>query len=383
MNMTKESKIIIIITIILSIVFLVGFGWGHATVRTYKLEKETKFTDTDNNYVFSEDEFAKTLKKYPDIDILALYDKIASDDMKILDYGSFAPMPGIEGTKSIDIETGELGICTSMTPQGVTIAENYLITSAYDHDKNHNSVLYIQDLNTHDLLKTIVLDGKPHVGGITYDYDNKNLWVCGHKNNKAEVFSITLEKLLSYDLDKGESIEYEQRIALSQVNRASYISYDNRSIYVGFFNPRGTGNVERYDLDEKGNFAGDEIVDKITNELTVLGDAVFGEETLEKIQGMTIYRDYTILSQSYGPKGSKLFIFKNDPERTLYKEEDAITEFAMPSHLEQISQHDGRLYMVFESAARAYRHRSDDVLDRVLSIDLESFIKLVVESEDE
>lgn len=382
--MTKESKFILLITTLLSIIFLVGFGWGTATLDDFREEVRTLLTDTDNNFIYSEKEFATTLEKYPGVDTLALYNRLETEDIEYLDYGAFAPVPGIEGTKSLDIQSGEIGMCTSMTPQGVTVAKDYLITSAYDHDKHHNSVLYIQDLGTHELIKTIVLDGKPHVGGITYDSDNDRIWVCGHKNKKAEVFSIDLEKMLKYDLEKEKApIEYVQRVMLGEITRASYITYDNRSIYVGFFNPSGFGSVQRYEIDEDGILIGDEIVDKVTNELNILGNAITGQETLEKIQGMAIYDKYTILSQSYGPKSSKMYIFENDKNRTMFKKEEAIAEFNMPAHLEQISEHDGRLYMIFESSSRAYRNKSDDVIDRVLSIDIRGFVKLMLENEYE
>ncbi|MBT9263186.1 hypothetical protein ACI3PL_14930, partial [Lacticaseibacillus paracasei] len=66
---------------------------------------------------------------------------------------------------------------------------------------------------------------------------------------------------------------------------------------------------------------------------------------------------------------------------TIFRASDAIDTFDMPSHLEQISTHDGRMYMMFESAAYAYRHRSTNQLDRVLSMNLEGFVQLVLKEE--
>nr|WP_225354146.1 hypothetical protein [Lacticaseibacillus saniviri] len=49
----------------------------------------------------------------------------------------------------------------------------------------------------------------------------------------------------------------------------------------------------------------------------------------------------------------------------------------MPSHLEQISNHQGRLYTIYESSAYAYRKTSHDHIDRVVSLDLKDFITLI------
>lgn len=56
-----------------------------------------------------------------------------------------------------------------MTPQGMTLTENYLLISAYCYDHRHHSVIYVLDRQTGIHLKTIPLPDLPHAGGLAYD----------------------------------------------------------------------------------------------------------------------------------------------------------------------------------------------------------------------
>lgn len=62
-----------------------------------------------------------------------------------------------------------------MCPQGLTFAENYLLISAYDTYNEENSVIYVMDKTSKELLTVIVLPNKTHAGGITYD--GENIWI--------------------------------------------------------------------------------------------------------------------------------------------------------------------------------------------------------------
>lgn len=381
-KLKKESIFILIVTFVLTLIFLLVFGWGEANIEIYTYEPKTNLVETNSDPVYSEKNFAKTLQEYPEVNDLTLFEDIVNNDEPTIDYSDIPVMPGLKATKTLNNLSKTTEMCTSMTPQGVTIAEDYLITSAYDSHGIHNSVLYVQDINTNELIKTIVLKGKLHVGGIAYNNKSKELWVCGRRKNKAEIFSIKLEDIEKYDFNKkNKPIKYNQRVLLNNISRASYITYFEDALYVGFFNPLGKGSVKQYLLNEKGEVEGQNSIENLIDKFNILADAISSEDTLEKVQGIAFFEDYSILAQSYGPGESKLYIFNKDLNKSIYHSSDAIAEFIMPSHLEQIHENDGYLYMVFESAANKYRKSSKNKIDRIISIDLEGFIRLVLEEE--
>ena len=381
--MNRTSKWLLGLTVVLTALMLTVFGWGHRNVKHFRLEPTTNLTATNTDSVYSEANFEQTMKKYRDFDTLALIDRVQGNTATSLNYRDFAIIPGLKATRTLNLTSGEIEMCTTMTPQGVTIAGNYLITSAYDHDQQHNSVLYVQDLTTHKLLTTVVLKGHPHVGGITYDPISKQVWVCGRRDGYAEVFSISLNKLVRYNLDTTQApINYTQRVLLGTISRASFITYHDRSLYVGFFNPRRGGNVQRYQLSKSGRIENNTFTYHLKNQLNVFVSAVFRQDILTQIQGMAFYDGYAILSQSYGPGNSKLYIFKEDKTQKTFRKSEAVAVFTMPSHLEQISAHDGRLYTIYESSAYAYRKSSHNHIDRIVSLDLKDFINLVLKGAD-
>jgi len=381
--MNRTSQWLLGLTVLLTLLMLTVFGWGHGNVKRYRLEPTTKLTATNTDSLYSETAFEQTMKKYTDFNTLALIDRVQGDTATSLNYRDFAIIPGLKATRTLNLTSGEIEMCTTMTPQGVTIAGQYLISSAYDHDQQHNSVLYVQDLTTHKLLTTVVLQGHPHVGGITYDPIAKQVWVCGRRDGYAEVFSIALNKLVKYDLDASQApIKYTQRVLLGTISRASFITYHDQSLYVGFFNPRRGGNVQRYQLSKTGRIENNTFTYRLKNQLNVFVSAVFRQDILTQIQGMAFYDGYAILSQSYGPGNSKLYIFKEDKTQRTFRKSEAVAVFKMPSHLEQISAHDGRLYTIYESSAYAYRKNSHNHIDRIVSMDLKDFINLVLKGAD-
>ena len=84
--------------------------------------------------------------------------------------------------------------CTTMVPQGICIAGDYMIISAYDASGQCDSVLYVLS-NTNPAsrkyLTTLVLPNKAHVGGIAFD--GSYLWV----SNGRDVSSIQYTELVN------------------------------------------------------------------------------------------------------------------------------------------------------------------------------------------
>ena len=113
-----------------------------------------------------------------------------------IDYGTYV-VPGLLSTETqVFEEKNSSAICTSMTPQGLAVTEDYLIVSAYCGSKTHNSVLYLIDKKSHEFIKEIVLRNKSHVGGLAYDPIHQNLWIAGMSRGIPQVNAISLLSLI-------------------------------------------------------------------------------------------------------------------------------------------------------------------------------------------
>lgn len=286
-------------------------------------------------------------------------------------------IPGLVETIVPRLDTpGKKSISKSMDPQGVTIAGDYLLISSYSHDETHHSVVYVLDKQSHNYIKTIILKGKPHVGGITYDPIAKNIWVCSStESGQAELVAFSMDKLKSYDMKESyEPIVYDQEITLEGIKKSSYVTYHQNGLYVGYFSVDHKAVLERYEFNDQGVF--DETV-KGKKELIDDNQTLSPEETMHvgtQIQGITFYKDYMLLSRSYGDHHSKILVY-NYKDGDTFLEKDAIKMIEAPPYLEQISVSGDKLYTIFESGTQRFRHKKGmTVVYDVLPLDLEKML---------
>lgn len=352
-----------LIVIILG-VFLGYYGYGYPTQSSFVKEAKPTASKTTVQPILSHNELDDAIDQYEPLQKSLAMD---SKDLPVI--------PGIQNTQTINSHSKKVEICTSMTPQGVATYGDYLFTSSYDHDLIHNSVIYVQSLKTGKLINTIVLQGQPHVGGIAFDPKNEQLWVCGTKDSGPELFSIKLNRLLNYKISDGP-ISYNQRTALGTVHRASFVNYTDNSLFVGFFNPGGEGQVSRLDLNNAGEIIGGNTnLLGADNSVDLFARVLQQQQTIQKAQGLTFSGDYALLSQSYGANTSFLYIFKKNLNQKVFRQQDALKIIPMPSHLEQISSDGNKIYMTFESSNRTYRKTSKQVVDRVVITTLDQLLK--------
>ncbi|MBO0432642.1 hypothetical protein [Enterococcus sp. DIV0660C] len=310
--------------------------------------------------LYSLDEQKKELEKMP-----VFYDLAFSNDKQ--DSGTYV-IPGLLKTETLKANrTGKQEISDEMDPQGITVAEDYVLISAYSHKKDYNSVIYVLDNKTHSYIKTVVLDGNPHVGGIIYDPVNQNIWVCNDKRNTstARISSISLSDLKKYRFSENyEPIEYNQTIDLTDLNKASFIGYKNHALYIGDFSDKRHGKMNRYTLNEQGT------VKQTSDRKIVIEDKPDQTYNINKeIQGVTFYENYILFSQSYGSEKSKILIY-NDEKNSLSLEEDLVKEIEAPPYLEQIYSKENSLYAIFESGTKRFRKNNKIIkVDRVLQLD--------------
>lgn len=359
---------LIVVTAGLSALLIGSFGFGHVDIVKRPGEPATTALTTSTAPLYSTAAIVKRLNHYDDFaELIVPGNDQATAVSETAVVKTFAVQPGLTATRTVNTETGARETCTGMTPQGVTPAGQYLLTTAYDHYKNHNSVLYVQDLNTHRLIKTVVLPGQPHVGGVAYDSTHHEIWLCGRKDGAAALFGLTMTQIERYQESHNKPISYDQVATLGTISRASFVTFHNNSLYVGLFKPYAAGYVQRYTVSKNGIVKGDDS-ESTWSQWRVYTEALTSQHLLRQIQGFALYRGYALLSQSFGKHNSRLYIFKAGTGT--YRQDQALAVFNMPPHLEQISASQGKLYMVFEGAAHAYRHRSGRNFDRIATMDI-------------
>lgn len=221
------------------------------------------------------------------------------------DYGTYV-IPGLKSTKTILTESGtQEAICTSMTPQGLAVTEEYILISAYCHTYTHNSVIYVIDRETHSLVKEVVLQGQPHVGGLAYDSVHGILWYSSNTNGIAQAVSITMEDLEAYSFSgTHRPIRTTQVCSLYGIVRDSFMTFYDGCLYVGCFNKFTESVIACYEVDEEGR-----LVNTLDEALGMSFEMALPLEystISQQVQGMAFYEDQLLLSQSFGPLPQRL-----------------------------------------------------------------------------
>ncbi|MDO5336003.1 MAG: hypothetical protein Q4E89_00885 [Eubacteriales bacterium] len=287
------------------------------------------------------------------------------------EYGTYV-IPGLTSTRTLEIaEGGQIASCSSMTPQGITVTEEYVLISAYCKTKKHNSVIYVLNKKNHRFIKTLVLPGRPHAGGLAYDSIHGRIWYSSHDQGIAQAVSIQLEALKKYHFEREQlPIEVEYTY-LYGVIRDSFLTFYDNSLYVGYFSGTGAGTLVRYEVNDTGGLVTEEerqlamdMVMAIPEDSGVIPPCV---------QGIAFYQGYMLLSQSYGILPSSLSVYKED-KNIYYAEGNELIEYQMPERMEQICVDGDHLYVVFESAAYAYRASSLNIVDRALKLNLKKVL---------
>ena len=279
------------------------------------------------------------------------------DRKKEREYGTYI-IPGLKSTRTLLTSEGDMpAMCTTMTPQGLAVTEDYVFVSAYCHAKKHNSVIYMIDKESHRFIKEIVLPGQPHVGGLAYDSEHQILWYSSNTQELAQAVSLTMESIKNYDYDKSQRpIATNQIASLYGIVRDSFMTFYEGCLYVGCFTKYTESAIARYAVEGLGmNF-----------EMAVPLDY---STISEQAQGMTFYNDKLLLSHSFGILPSRVVFYEKSDKR-LYVDENSAISYRFPERIEQIFVDGDDLYVLFESAAYAYSAASVNIVDRVLKLSL-------------
>lgn len=360
----KWKKRIFWIQILFMVLVLAGSYCAYAFIYRGRNEPPTKRKTTNQEAAFY------TLRGQ--IQMLSQKEALMAfafeDRKKEREYGTYI-IPGLKSTRTFLTSEGDMpAICTSMTPQGLAITENYVFVSAYCHTKKHNSVIYMINKETHRFIKEIVLPGQPHVGGLAYDSEHQVLWYSSNTQELAQAVSLTMDTIEAYDYDESRHpIDVNQISSLYGIVRDSFMTFYEGCLYVGCFTKYTESAIARYPVDNQGKLirTSDESLGMNFDMAVPLDYSTISEQA----QGMTFYNDKLLLSHSYGILPSRVVFYEKSDKR-LYVDENSAISYRFPERIEQIFVDGDDLYVLFESAAYAYSAASVNIVDRVLKLSI-------------
>lgn len=369
----KKSKKHLRLLIFLTLLIIAGSSYFYyAVIYRGKYEPEPVETSTSTEPLYSLKSRRDWLSLTPKLKAAAFNGRAAE-----IDYGTYI-IPGLTATQTqIFGQKNSSDICTSMTPQGLAVTEDYLLVSAYCHSGTHNSVIYVIDKKEHTFIKELVLRNKSHVGGLAYDPVHHNIWISGMFRGIPQVNAITLEQLENYSFQEShQPLVYSQSYDLYAITRTSFITYHDNALYVGYFTQNTASVLEEYDIAEDGTlitqFSSDmpDMVDSFTP-IALPSDM---RVITEQAQGVAFYENKILFSHSYGIFPSTIQIFNNNTFQKLLEKENAESSLYLPEKLEQIYVDGENLYVLFESAAYSYRASSLIKMDRILKLNLKTLL---------
>ncbi|UJF16256.1 hypothetical protein LZ578_03760 [Jeotgalibaca sp. MA1X17-3] len=334
-----------------------------------KIERLTFAEETNTEASLgSLSELKEALVAYPELYQAAFEeDDIESEE-------NFFIIPGMDATSTMQHNHKKVDICTTMTPQGLAVNDDYLFISAYCQTKKHNSVIYMMEKRSGSLIKEIVLDGIPHVGGLAYDHSHNLLWITSEKEDTAQVITLSLTDIESYDFsDSPEPIAYTDSIDLPNIKRASTITVHENDLYVAYFNDDSESVMHRYLISTKNNTDGKLVTTLDTGKSTKEAYPDDVDKISKEIQGLAFYQEKLLLSRSAGrKKDSTLLSFNRLKENEDFTDKNISTKITMPSYLEQIAVDGEQLYLLFESGAYPYRDHGNPSIDRVIRVKIDT-----------
>lgn len=273
-------------------------------------------------------------------------------------------IPGLDSTVSEDKDFKCYTANDTMIPQAMCSVDQFTLITAYDSEGSARSVIYILDYNK-NLIKTLVLPDSYHVGGIAYDSVNRVILVT--KASKKSLAVISLDDFYRYLTFNSPFIKISYTVADSTADVSlwsfSGVTYRNGKVFVTAF---GSGSsslaycyTPYYDAVNK-NY-----------KLTYQYKFTIPNYT----QGITVssYKEKLRLfvSVSYGRSESKniycsyLYTYTFDENTGAMTFDNILT---CPPMLQQTYCKGGKLYCLFESAAKLYKSENKNPVDAVLPL---------------
>ncbi len=268
------------------------------------------------------------------------------------------PVPGLASTDVLGTP------CTQMVPQGICIAGDYMLVTAYDNGtpyqakpgrrsrKVNKSVLYVlsnQSPSSRELLVTIVLPDINHVGGVTFD--GQNVWIA--KSTDRQCSAIPYQAI-QQAVGSGESSYqlsgYAQNVPCGAV--ASFITWHGGKLWVGTYSNKvsGKGSLRSFSIRKEPAKEGQKLSLQQEEQIVIPGYAN-GASFFEK-DGNT----YLVVTTSKGRYfGSEVFFYQAAKDqitgRSLYFLQKSCK---FPPMAEELACDGRTAYFLFESSATCY-----------------------------
>lgn len=285
-------------------------------------------------------------------------------NLKILSQSQEFDIPDIHSTNVLG------DVCNCMTPQGICVAGDYILITAYcsvdyykenlivnineeanmtrmieevQHER-HNSVMYVLSASTKRHITTLVFDDKSHVGGITFD--GENVWVAKGGNRKIEAYSY--ETIKSF-VGRYEGSTYlgKPEYEFMSDSTSSFIAYYDDAVWVGRHNENMNENgvLIGYSLDDNEGIGLND-----SHQVIIIPPSANGAAFVEVDDVV-----YLCVTTSYGRnKDSLLNIYKveSSQEEVLRLQEYKVLK--LPPMAEEICVNGDEMYFLFESGATTY-----------------------------
>lgn len=272
---------------------------------------------------------------------------------KYANYSKSYTIPGIRSTNVNGFES------TSMCPQGLTFAKNYLLISAYDSYGEEQSVIYVLDKEFKDLLTVIVLPNQTHAGGITFD--GENIWVTNGK--KACTIDFKEVDSAAQEYAMFHNVNFSAMYNLGK--KASFLTWNKGQLWAGSFENNKNGTLRSYKIEKNTSEENNSTPLTLTEQSNVTIPPA--------VQGIAFSGKNMILSRAYGYT-NELNIYKPSGAGTKNMSTGKIKKTVqMPALNEEIAVLGNYIYVNFESAipgSQALNH-----MDRVLAIKLKPVLK--------
>lgn len=279
------------------------------------------------------------------------------------------PVPGIISTyvKS----DGESDESSQYVPQGLCRAGEYILFTAYDAKKKHNSVIYVVDPEKNELVSTLSMPNKYHAGGIAFD--GENIWMTGNTSDKykGEHFVQymkyeTFSGLIKDPVAEASDDDLSERITVN--NKPSFLECDNGILWVGtYVGSKGTaeGYMNGYPIVQKG---GNTTLNTLMYKtITGIDSSAQGAD----IDGRFLYVSSSYMGMIYGLKSSYISKYniadiKRGAEKLHVKNKE-ISRVEVPKMNEEILVEGSTVLVNFESGAEHYKY-CVIITDRVLAL---------------
>lgn len=272
---------------------------------------------------------------------------------KYANYSKSYTIPGIRSTNVNGFES------TSMCPQGLTFAKDYLLISAYDSYCEEQSVIYVLDKEFKDLLTVIVLPNQTHAGGITFD--GENIWITNGKKVCTIDFNEVDNAAQEYAI--FHNVKFSATYNLGK--KASFLTWHKDQLWAGSFEQSKNGTLRSYKVEKNSKEGTGSTPLTLTEQSNVTIPPA--------VQGIAFSGKNMILSRAYGYT-SELNIYKPSGTGTENMKTGKIKKTVqMPALNEEIAVLGKYIYVNFESAipgSQALNH-----MDRVLAIKLKPVLK--------